>query len=138
MRAIDLNSSSMSLKEAIETVDRLGVGSRGYLNLERAIKIIIKTAKRFLSNPYPDWIPISEGTPKKQGWYICSIKDGRVNSLYWKNGHWIDNVRVNMFDLYNIYSKITGEKVEKKNCTEVFWDDWVFAWMPLPKPYGGK
>ena len=88
--------------------------------------------------PEPQWTPVSERFPDKDGWYICSIKDERVNSLYWDNrrARWVDNVRIHMFDLYTIRSKLTNEEIRMEQ-EAVYWDGWVTAWMPLPEPYKG-
>ena len=91
--------------------------------------------------PEPQWTPVSERFPDKDGWYICSIKDERVNSLYWDNrrARWVDNVRIHMFDLYTIRSKLTNEEIRMEQ-EAVYWDGWVTAWMPLPEPWeeGGQ
>ena len=87
------------------------------------------------AQPEPQWISVNENQPDKYGWYLCSLKDGRVNTLYWHNRKgWIDNVRMHMFELYDIRSKLTGNEVKPEN-ESVYWNDWVKAWMPLPKPY---
>lgn len=74
--------------------------------------------------------------PKKYGWYQVTLKDGRVNRLYYdyKSDRWIDNVRKHMFELYDIYSKSTHKRITEEK-EDVYWDDWVIAWMPLPQPY---
>ena len=62
--------------------------------------------------PKGEWIPCSERLPKRQGYYICTCKDGskykRTTVVKWSNG-W----------------QLTG--------TRSYWI--VLAWMPLPKPY---
>lgn len=87
------------------------------------------------------WIPCSERLPKKYGWYQVILKDGRVSRLYYdyKGDRWIDNVRKHMFELYDIYSKITHKRITEEK-EDVYWDDWVVAWMPMPEPYkeGGE
>ena len=84
----------------------------------------------------PPWIPCSERMPEKNGWYICSIKGENVNALYYTGKTWIDNVRKHMFELYDITSKLTGEKISPEK-ESVYWDGWVIAWMPLPESYKG-
>lgn len=88
------------------------------------------------AQPEPHWIPVSERLPDKYGWYICSLKDERVNSLYWDNRRaiWVDNVRKYMFDLYTIRSKLTNKEIGMEQ-EAVYWDGWVTAWMSLPAPY---
>lgn len=99
-----------------------------------------ETCRRFAVENAPtvepqQWIPCSERLPDSCGWYICSIKDGRVNALYYANQlGWIDNVRKYMFELYDIRSKLTGTEVTPDQ-EAVDWNDWVMAWMPLPTPY---
>ena len=82
------------------------------------------------------WIPVSEKLPEKYGWYQVTLKDGRVSRLYYdyKGDRWIDNVRKHMFELYDIYSKITHKRITEKK-EDVYWDDCVIAWMELPEPY---
>lgn len=84
------------------------------------------------------WIPCSERLPEKYGWYQVTLKDGRVSRLYYdyKSGRWIDNVRKHMFELYDIYSKRTHKRITEEK-EDVYWDDWVLAWMPLPESYEG-
>ena len=85
------------------------------------------------------WIPCSERLPEKYGWYLCSLKDGRVNCYYWNNkGEWLDNGKKHFFELYHVYSKLTGMEVLAKNEESVYWTDWVIAWRELPKPYEPK
>ena len=83
----------------------------------------------------PHWVLCSERLPKKAGWYICSIQDGRVNSLYYEQRlGWINTAKKHMFELYDIYSKLTGTKIKpEQECID--WNGWVIAWMPLPEPY---
>lgn len=63
------------------------------------------------AQPEQRWIPCSEGTPKKTGYYICTCHDGvcyRTSALKWSTG-WV----------------LTGARS--------YWK--VIAWMPLPKPF---
>lgn len=63
------------------------------------------------AQPEPQWIPCSEGIPKKTGYYICTCHDGvcyRTSVLKWSTG-WV----------------LTGARS--------YWK--VIAWMPLPEPY---
>ena len=88
--------------------------------------------------PEQRWIPCSERLPERYGWYLCTLKDGRVNCYYWnKKGEWVDNGKKHFFDLYNIRSRYTGEEINPEQEGSVYWTDWVIAWMPLPEAYGG-
>jgi len=87
--------------------------------------------------PEPQWTPCSERLPEEAGWYLCTYKDGRVNTKYWsKDKGWVDNIRLHMFELYDIRSRLTKEEVKLAE-ESIYWDDWVKAWMLLPEPYKG-
>ena len=82
------------------------------------------------------WIPCSERPPEKCGWYMCTLKDNRVNAYYWNNkGEWVDNGKKHFFELYNISGRYTGKEITAEQEGSVYWTDWVIAWMPLPEPY---
>ena len=88
------------------------------------------------AQPEQRWIPCSERLPERYGWYLCTLKDGRVNCYYWNNkGEWVDNGKKHFFDLYNICSRYTGEEINPEQEGSVYWTDWVIAWMPTPEPY---
>ena len=59
-----------------------------------------------------EWIPCEERLPKRQGYYICTCKDGsknkRTTTIKWSNG-W------------------------QQSGARAYWK--VIAWMPLPEPY---
>ena len=80
------------------------------------------------------WILVSEKLPKKHDWYQCTLKDGRVNDYYWNGKDWLDNGKKHLFDIYEIYSPLTKEKIKAKD-ESVYWTDWVVAWMPMPEPW---
>ena len=64
--------------------------------------------------PKQEWIPCSERLPARQGYYICTCKDGsrvlKTTTIKWSNG-W----------------QLSG--------TRAYWK--VIAWMPLPEPMKG-
>ena len=64
--------------------------------------------------PKQEWIPCSERLPARQGYYICTCKDGsrvlKTTTIKWSNG-W----------------QLSG--------TRAYWK--VIAWMPLPEPWEG-
>ena len=84
------------------------------------------------------WILCSEQLPEKAGWYLCTYKDVRVNTKYWsKDKGWVDNIRLHMFELYDIRGRLTKEEVKLAE-ESIYWDDWVKAWTQLPEPYQGE
>lgn len=95
--------------------------------------------------PTQSWIPVSEDLPKENGWYQCTVI---LNDLPWtmelfyKNGKWLDNRRINMFDTYDIYGYGNTKEKHKLSYQELIsefeWNQVVIAWQPLPKPYEEK
>lgn len=88
------------------------------------------------------WIPVSESLPKVNGWYQCTVQVldlVRTMELYYKNGKWIDNRRVNMFDTYDIYGYAMSTEKHKLSYEELKpmfdWTISVVAWKPLSEPY---
>lgn len=88
-----------------------------------------------------EWISMKKYQPKEKGWYFCTVvvNDKRMTrELYYnESGKWIDNIRKNMFDLYTIRSKLTGEIITEDQ-EAVDWTDLVIAWMDRPKEYKGE
>ena len=89
----------------------------------------------------PKWIPVKE-KPKENGWYQCSVDtpggSEYVMDLFYKDGKWLDNRRINMFDTYSIFGYGSICEYHKLSFDEFDDFDWtrhVKAWMPLPKPY---
>lgn len=101
-------------------------------------EVLSEYLKEYFMPSAQQWIPVSEKLPEKYGWYQVTLKDGRVSRLYYdyKGDRWIDNVRKHIFELYDIYSKITHKRITEEK-EDVYWDDWVVAWMPLPEPWKG-
>lgn len=85
------------------------------------------------------WIPVNERKPIDNGWYQCTVKDyHKVIDLYFKDGKWLDNRRINMFEVYRIYGYGHSNQEHLLNYDEFDdfnWTDNVVAWMPLPEPY---
>ena len=88
------------------------------------------------------WIPCSEDLPKNNGWYHCTVALNNLSlvmDLYYKNGKWLDNRRIDMFNIYEIYGY--GNTAEKHKLSyqelisEFDWTKNVVAWMPLPESY---
>ena len=108
------------------------VGRRNYMTKEEVCSIIdsLPSAQQ--------WIPVSVRLPKKEGWYYCTVSadiGGYARELYFEKGRFLDKIRINMFELYNITSKVTGEKILEDSFD---WTDVVTAWMPLPEPMKGE
>lgn len=91
-----------------------------------------------------DWISVNERSPKENGWYQCSVDvlcDSEcVMDLFYKDGRWLDNRRICMFDTYSIFGYGSTCEYHKLGFHEFDDFDWtknVKAWMPLPEPYIG-
>ena len=99
--------------------------------LDKAIEIIKQTT----------WIPCNENPPTNNGWYQCTVIVNDLpltTELFYKNGKWLDNRRINMFNTYDIYGY--GNTAEKHKLSyqelisEFDWTKNVIAWMPSPDP----
>lgn len=92
------------------------------------------------------WKPFPQYIPKKRGWYICSIRYGEepsqayVMDLFWDDGVWKDNRRLNVFQQYEVLGydidDITGQPCKKQIFTDnlCFRAD-VIAFKKCPKIY---
>ena len=91
----------------------------------------------------PKWIPVSKKLPKENKWYLCTVDLSDflyvTMDLYFKNGKWLDNRRIDMFNCYEIYGFGKSTEKHRLDYSELLEDfDWterVIAWMPLPKPF---
>lgn len=88
------------------------------------------------------WIPISEKTPEKEGWYQCTVSITMTNNyvmdLYFKDGLWLDNRRIDMYNIYEIHGY--GHSNKKHIMAKYEFDEFdftknVIAWAPLPEPF---
>lgn len=113
------------------------------LSLEKdSVHPIEKTIKALEQESKSKWIPVSKNPPEEDGWYQCTVI---VNALPWtmelfyKNGKWLDNRRIDMFNTYDMYGYgCTNEKHKlsyQELISEFDWTEKVVAWMPLSKPY---
>ena len=88
-----------------EKIYRVKLNSSGMPNFSTAVEVADRPQ---------GWIPCSERLPKRQGYYICTCKDGskykRTTVVKWSNG-W----------------QLTGARA--------YWI--VLAWMPLLEPWKG-
>ena len=92
--------------------------------------------------PANDWILVSEGLPEDNGWYQCTVILNdlpRTMELFYKNGKWLDNRRINMFDTYDIFGYGNTKEKHKLSYQELIsefeWSQVVIAWKPLSQPY---
>ena len=93
------------------------------------------------------WKPYPKHKPKKQGWYICSIRYGEepgqayVMDLFWdeKREVWKDNRRLNVFQEYEVMGwgdSIIDTPVKKQIWTDRLCErDDVIAFKNCPKIY---
>ena len=95
---------------------------------------------------YLGWIPVNDELPEKNGWYSCTVdlSDSHYATmdLYFKDGKWLDNRRIDMFHCYEVYGFGKSTEKHKLDYSELLKDfDWterVISWMPLMKPYERK
>lgn len=92
--------------------------------------------------PRSKWIPVNEQLPKENEWYQCTVildYSSLTMDLFYKNGKWLDNRAIKMFNTYDIYGYgNSGEKhklLYRELISEFDWTEKVVAWMPSPKPY---
>lgn len=88
------------------------------------------------------WIPVSERLPEENEWYQCTVILNdlpRTMELFYKNGKWLDNRRIDMFNTYDIFGYGNTEERHKLSYQELIsefeWSQHVIAWKPLPQPY---
>ena len=76
-----------------------------------------------LPSAEPQWIPVSERLPEKDGWYLCAVGSSYmpIRTMCYAPNEWRKDDQNTWKDTYGYY---------------VF--NWfVVAWMPLPEPYEG-
>lgn len=122
-------------KQIPQCGDKVYTADEEYEAYQRAIDAIEQTT----------WIPVSERLPRENGWYQCTVVLNdlpRTMELFYKNGKWLDNRRINMFDTYDIHGYGNTKEKHKLSYQELIsefeWTENVIAWMPLPEPYKGE
>ena len=87
------------------------------------------------------WKRYPKRAPMDDGWYLCTLENGRVMDLYydWLIKEWIDKRRQSVFNGYKVYK--SGKEALDYN--RVYGDanclrDDVVAWKKLPKAYSRK
>lgn len=87
------------------------------------------------------WIPVSERLPEENGWYQCTVISDNLSmtmDLYYKSGKWLDNRRIDMYNVYDVYGygKTTEKhKLSYQEFPEFDWTKNVVAWKLLSEPY---
>lgn len=107
----------MRLIDADALIDRLDTDEYG-MRLPKAVvgltKVLLDEAPTINAGRPQEWIPCKERLPARQGYYICTCKDGsrvlKTTTIKWSNG-W----------------QLSG--------TRAYWK--VIAWQPLPEPWKG-
>jgi hypothetical protein len=89
-----------------------------------------------------EWISVNEQLPKENRWYQCTVILNdlpQTIELFYKNGKWLDNRRIDMFNTYDIYGYGNTKEKHKLSYQELIsefeWDQVVIAWKPLSQPY---
>lgn len=72
---------------------------------------------QYKNYPQPGWIPTSEKLPEGIGQAIVQTNGGAIHEVFYKGK--------------NDY----GHEVWMRLDGDIYWDDEVVAWMPLPTPY---
>lgn len=86
------------------------------------------------------WRKFPREKPTKKGWYQCTVDAITIRyvmDLYWTGSKWLDNRRIEIFHLYDVYAYGDFGKNKKidwmyeNSCDRT--DDVVY-WKKLPKP----
>ncbi|MCR5144799.1 MAG: hypothetical protein K6B67_05765 [Lachnospiraceae bacterium] len=87
--------------------------AEGFVQVEKLIK------QELSVTPTQEWTPVSEGLPKKTGWYLITFK-------VYGGGYAVCEMS---------YRKPENYWTDKNISKKVLDNDEVVAWMPKPKPY---
>ena len=58
---------------------------------DKTRKESIETVIKAIPSAEPKWIPVSEGVPKRNGYYLVTGRQGAVNKRLYQDGHWYGN-----------------------------------------------
>lgn len=132
---------SISRQDAIKEIARW----IGYIDEDMVLRIQTGLKKLPSAQPEQLWTPVSEGLPRENGWYQCTVIVNdlpRTTELFYKNDKWLNNQRIDMFNTYDIYGYGYTKEKHKLSYQELIsefdWTENVVAWMPLPEPYKGE
>lgn len=138
--AKEMNEDIVRAREVLHNIGGHDYDSCGNYPLERReAEKVIYILNAFISKKR--WIPVSE-LPKENGWYQCAVILNdlpQTMELFYKNGKWLDNRRISMFNTYDIYGYGNTKEKHKLSYQELIsefdWTENVIAWQPLPEPY---
>ena len=91
--------------------------SNGFNCALTAISVDLKKIPSVTPSAQPGWIPTSEKLPEGIGQAIVQTDGGAIHEVFYKGK--------------NDY----GHEVWMRLDGDIYWDDEVVAWMPLPTPY---
>ena len=99
--------------DAVDTWERSIAYSADYKSVVEVIKSL-PSADRPIEDMngnivYDEWIPVTERLPDRSGWYLATTNQKSIGIRWCSTLHGF----------------------------EIFFDEVVIAWMPLPEPYGG-
>ena len=80
---------------------------------------IMDAFDEYVESNEPHWIPVTERLPEGIGQAIVQTNGGAIHEAFYKGK--------------NDY----GHEVWMRLDGDIYWDDEVVAWMPLPEPYKG-
>ena len=78
---------------------------------------IMDAFDEYVDSNEPHWIPVTERLPEGIGQAIVQTNGGAIHEAFYKGK--------------NDY----GHEVWMRLDGDIYWDDEVVAWMPLPEPY---
>ena len=81
---------------------------------------IMDAFDEYVDSNEPHWIPVTERLPEGIGQAIVQTNGGAIHEAFYKGK--------------NDY----GHEVWMRLDGDIYWDDEVVAWMPLPEEYGGE
>ena len=80
---------------------------------------IMDAFDEYVDSNEPHWIPVTERLPEGIGQAIVQTNGGAIHEAFYKGK--------------NDY----GHEVWMRLDGDIYWDDEVVAWMPLPEPFKG-
>ena len=80
---------------------------------------IMDAFDEYVESNEPHWIPVTERLPEGIGQAIVQTNGGAIHEAFYKGK--------------NDY----GHEVWMRLDGDIYWDDEVVAWIPLPEPYKG-